>query len=186
MIGARATRRFTVDEYQRMGEAGILPEDERVELIEGEILTMAALGGPHVSCVIRLEAGFGRSAPGRFMVSTQNPVRLSSDSAPQPDVAILRVKPDFYAVGLPAPEDVLLLIEVADSSLGFDRGTKLPLYAAASIPDVWIVNLNADCVEVYRQPEGEHYREQRVYRRGETLTPVALPELAFPIASILG
>ena len=113
-------------------------------------------------------------------------MRLPPDSAPQPHVAILRIRPDYFANDLPGPEDVLLLIEVADTSLGYDRGTMLPLYAAAGIIEVWIANLNDACVEVYRRPEAGDYRDQRVFRRGDTVTPVALPDLEFPVEAMLG
>jgi Uma2 family endonuclease len=186
VVQARVTRRFSVDEYDRMVEAGILREDERIELIEGEIIQMAAVGGPHVSCVIRLTDELSQWSAGRFMVSVQNPVRLGPHSEPEPDIAILRRRSALYTAGLPGPEYVLLLIEVADSSLGYDRGTKLPLYAAAGIPEVWIANLTAECVEVYRRPQGGRYLDQRVHHRGETLTPEALPDVALPVLSILG
>lgn len=179
-------RRFTVDEYECMGRAGILHEDDRVELLDGEVIVMAAVGSRHVACVMDLAEWFTLRSTGRARVSVQNPVRLSSGSEPEPDIAILRLRPDRYIQALPGPEDVLLLIEVADTSLRYDRETKLPLYAAAGIPEVWIVDLESERVLVYRSPRGGGYQYAAVVERGGTLTPESFPALVLPIDDILG
>lgn len=178
-------RRFTVDEYHRMIEAGVLCEGERVELINGEILHMAAFGGQHVLCVNRCNFWFSRNLGADAIVSIQNPVTLSNDGEPEPDVVILRFREDFYG-GVPRAEHVLLLIEVADSSLLFDRRTKLPLDAGAGIPEVWIANLRDTVIEVYRDPHGDHYQTLFTAGRDGSITPVMLPHLTVPVQALLG
>jgi Uma2 family endonuclease len=135
-------RRFTVDEYYCMAEAGILHEDDRVELIEGDIIAMAAIGNRHMSCVKRLNRLFNERLGRRVVVSVQDPIRLSRRTEPQPDVALLRPRDDFYAPGHPGPDDVLLVVEVVDTSLPYDR-RKLRLYARAGIPCVWLAILSS-------------------------------------------
>ena len=187
-VGTKPTlahRRFTVDEYHRMGEAGILREDDRVELIEGEILEMAAIGGRHAACVNDLAEWFITRLAGRAIVSIQNPVRLPPSSEPEPDLMLLRARADRYREALPGPEDVLLIAEVADTTLHYDRGTKLPLYAAAGIAEVWLVDLERRRVLVYRRPADDMYGETAIAEQG-TLTPLAFPDLALPLADILG
>ncbi len=178
-------RLFTVDEYQRMGEAGIIHEDERVELIDGEILKLSPIGGPHIWCINKATLVFVVRLQGRAFVSIQNPVRLSDMSEPQPDVVVLRIPADPNAAEVPTAADVLLLIEVADSSLAYDRGEKLPRYAAAGIPEVWIADLNRARIEVYRDPAGDQYRSTAAVERGGVLTPLAFPDIAIPCDEIL-
>jgi Uma2 family endonuclease len=163
--------RFTVHDYHRMGEAGILQEDERVELIEGEIVEMAAIGTRHFSCVNRmLVMGVGDAA----VVSVQNPVRLNEHTEPQPDITVIR--PRDYTESLPVPDDVLLLMEVSDTTLPYDRNVKLPLYACAGIGEVWSVNLPAKTIEQYTDPSGDGYRRVDHKRGGQELQPAALPD----------
>lgn len=178
-------RRFTVDEYHRMGEAGILHEDDRVELIRGEIVQMTAIGSRHAACVARLNELFVRGVSGRAVVWPQNPVLLLPDSEPQPDVVLLR-RADFYASRRPEGNDVLLLVEVADTSLRYDRRVKLPLYAERGIREFWIVDLEGQCVDVYRQPTGEGYRQNSRITRGTPLSPETFPDIVLSIATILG
>jgi Uma2 family endonuclease len=149
---AGCRRLFNVDEYYRMAEFGIVREDERLELLEGEIIEMPPIGSHHSGAVNRLTALLTGRIGSQAIVSVQNPLRLSDVSSPQPDCALLQPRPDFYTGSHPVPEDVLLLIEVADRSLDTDQQVKLPLYARASIPEVWIVALNDDAIEVYRGP----------------------------------
>lgn len=186
-MAVHASRKlFSVDEYHRMAEAGIFSEDDRVELIEGEIVEMAAIGNRHATCVRRLNHYFNRYVGTQeALVDVQDPVRLSNRSEPQPDLVLLRYREDFYAAGPPAPEDVLLLIEVADSSLFFDRSTKVPLYARSGVREVWVINLDADEIEVYRQSSETGYGEVRRFRKGDTLFPEALPKLVLEVASLL-
>ena len=180
-------RLFSIDEYHRMAEAGIFSEDDRVELIEGEIVQMTAIGNPHATCVRRLNRLFTGSPLGsRVIVDVQNPVRLGTYSEPQPDLTLLRYRDDFYASGTPAAEDVLLLVEVADSSLRYDREVKAPLYAELGIPEHWLVDVTAGVIEVYRQPQQGRYQYIRRFHRGETISLEAFPETTFSVDSILG
>jgi Uma2 family endonuclease len=177
--------RFTVDDYEGMIESGILDENDRVELIDGEIIEMAAVGGQHAACVNDLAEWFILRLQGRAIISIQNPVRLRPRSEPEPDIMLLRPRGDRYRQGLPGPEDVLLIIEVSDSTLHFDRGTKLPLYAAAGIPEVWIVDLERRRVLVHRQPDGDLYREAVVVDDG-SLSPLAFPDATLRLDEIFG
>jgi len=167
--------RFSVDEYEQMIEHGILTENDRVELIRGRIIDKIPIGDPHASCVNRLNRLLGRAFGDDALVTIQNPIRLS-DSEPEPDVALVRPREDFYLRGKPRPTDILLLIEVADTTLEFDREQKLPMYAEAGIAEYWIVNLNDECLEVHRQPLPDgRYRDVRALRRGEEIDVAALP-----------
>ncbi|MDR7554009.1 MAG: Uma2 family endonuclease [Armatimonadota bacterium] len=176
-------RRFTVDEYERMALAGILSEDDRVELIEGEIVEMTPIGSRHADVVTRLTMLLARAVGDRALVSVQNPVRLDRYSEPQPDLTVLR--PGSYAARHPEPSDVLLLIEVADATGRYDRGVKLPLYARAGVPEVWIVDLQAHAVEQYRAPAPDGYREVTRHRPGDRLAPEALPDLVVSVEAVL-
>ena len=177
-------RRFTVHDYHRMGEAGILHEDDRVELIEGEIVEMAAIGTRHFTCVNGLTRLLVREAGDAAIVSVQNPVRLDEHTEPQPDLTVLRVRD--YRESLPTPEDVLLLIEVSDTTLAYDRGVKLPLYARAGIREVWIVDLPGEVIERHTDPSVDGYRSSERARRREEIKSAALPELAFRVEAVLG
>jgi Uma2 family endonuclease len=178
-------RRFTVHDYYAMADAGILDEDDRVELIEGDIVEMASIGSQHAACVDRLNR-FLQAAGESAVVRVQNPVRLSDLTEPQPDLALLRPRDDFYAAAHPGPADTMLIVEVSHSTLGHDREIKLPLYATAGIPEVWIVNPEDDVVEVYRDPvRGRYARQERVGRDG-VLQPLALPSLQIPVGRVLG
>ena len=179
-------RRFTVAEYDRLAEAGILTEDDRVELIDGEIIGMSPIGRWHASTVVRLTAIFVRVAGDSAHVSVQNPLHLSEDSEPQPDLMLLRPKPDFYASGHPKPEDVLLLVEIADSSAEYDREVKLPRYARAGIPEVWLFGFENDAIAVYLDPASEGYRTVTFRRRGEWLSPLAFSGRELAVAELLG
>jgi Uma2 family endonuclease len=182
-----AAHRFTVDEYHRMGEAGVFHEDDRVELVDGQIVEMSPIGVSHAACVTRLNQAFAAlAARGRATVGVQNPAVLGRHEEPQPDIAVLHYRRDGYGEAHPGPGDVFLLVEVADSSLGYDRGTKLPLYARSGVPEVWLVNLPGDVVEVFRQPREGRYRDERTARRGETIAPLAFPDLELRCDDILG
>ena len=186
MTEALTRRRFTVDEYQRMGEAGIIHEDERVELIDGEIVMMAAIGGRHVQTVNNANELFVVPLAGRAVVSVQNPVVLSERGEPQPDLVIFRRHPDLYVANRPpAAADALLVLEVADSSLAYDRDVKLPRYAAAGIPEVWIVDLHAHAIRIYRDPMGEGYRTSIVAGSGDVVAPAAFPDVRLAVDAII-
>ena len=186
MQTAATRRRLTTDEYQRMGEAGILHEDERVELIEGELVALTPIGSEHMGAVIRVSKWFERAIGDRVLVSVQNPVRLSVHSEPLPDVVLLRLRDDFYTGALPGAADVLLLVEVADTSLRYDRNVKLPLYAQAGIVEVWIVDARRRRVTAYRDPSPEGYRQTLTLTRRATLAPLAFPDLTLRWEDIFG
>src|SRR3954471_14581118 len=154
----RRPYRFTVDQYHQMGEAGVFRPEDRVELIDGEIIAMNPISDPHAGGVNRLNQAFIERLARRALVAPQNPVRLTLHDEPQPDLAILRFRADFYASLGPRPEDVLLLIEVSDSSVSYDRRVKAPLYASNGIPEYWVVDLGRGQVVVYRDPSPEGYR----------------------------
>jgi len=144
--------RYTVEDYERMGAAGILGEDDRVELIEGEIIDMPPIGSPHGGSVNRIAQKLTLAVGDRAIVAVQNPIRLDDFSEPQPDIALLKPREDFYAARHPTPDDVLMLIEVAETSIRYDRDKKLPLYARAGIPEVWLVDIKAGRITRYRDP----------------------------------
>jgi hypothetical protein len=177
--------RFTVGQYYRMAETGVLAPDARVELLDGEIIDMSPIGPPHGGITNRLTRFFVRRARGRWLVAVQNPVRLDEHSEPQPDLMLLKPAPDDYTSRHPRPEDVLLLIEVADTSLGYDRNEKLPAYGRAGLPEVWIVNLQDENLELYREPNPAGYASTTVVRPGETACPLAFPDAAVDVAALL-
>jgi Uma2 family endonuclease len=178
-----APHRFTVDEYHRMGEAGILHDDDRVELIAGEIVQMPPIGSDHAWVVTRIARLFERAC-GDLVVWSQNPVILSVEDEPQPDLALVEALPNLYRKAHPGPAELLLVVEVADTSLAFDRHQKLPRYALAGIPEVWIVDLGGDRILVFRSPKDGRYEVERVVSRGEQLSPLALPALAIGPADL--
>ncbi len=179
-------RRFTVVEYHRMGEAGILREDDRVELIDGEIVQMTPIGSRHAACVKRLNQLFARAVGDQAVVSVQDPIAIPPESEPQPDLALLRPRADFYASGHPGPADVLLVVEVADTSAPFDRGVKIPLYARAGIPEVWLVDLITDTVEVHRRSSGGRFADVQRHGRAGRVECEAFPDLDLSIDKLLG
>ena len=181
----QASRRlFTVHEYYRMAEAGIFGEDDRVELLSGEIVEMTPIGSRHAAAVSRLIHVFTARLSGTAILRVQDPLRLDNYSEPQPDLAIVRLRQDFYRDAHPDAADVLLLIDVADTSGDIDRTVKIPLYARSGIAEVWVVDLNAGHVEVYRGPEGDRYVQHDTVGRGSSLRPSALPETKLYAATL--
>ncbi|MDT7922750.1 MAG: Uma2 family endonuclease [Thermus sp.] len=169
-----ATRyRFRVEEFERAFQG--VPH---VELLRGEVYQMSPIGPKHVHKVAQLDARLQETLRGKAVVLVQSPLRLSEDSEPEPDLMVLKPPLDRYREKLPTPEDVLLLVEVADTSLEFDREAKLPLYAEAGIPEVWLVNLKENLLEVYRDPRGGRYREIRLLSPEEEVSPTLLPEVS--------
>lgn len=179
-----ARYRFSVDEYELMGEAGIFGEDDRVELIDGEIIAMNAIGTPHMRCVNRLNRLLVLGVGDHGIVSPQNPVLLSRHDEPQPDLVVYRPEAD-QRPGKPVPKDVLLLIEVSDTSLSFDRNVKLPRYAQFGVPETWIVDLNGRLITRYSEPAGDGYRVAVSFRPGETIASTTLAMLQFAVNDIL-
>ena len=177
-------RRFTVEEYYRLADVGILASDERVELLAGEVIEMAAVGSKHAYCVDEFSEKLAPLAlSGLARIRTQNPIRLDNDSHPQPDVAVVVRR--NYADDHPGPEDVLLLIEVADTTVGFDRRHKLPMYALYGVPEVWLADINSRNVEVHDQPIAGGYARTRMVGPGETLAPPGFPDMAIPVGDVM-
>ena len=180
-----ASRKFTVDELVRMADLGILDSDVRVELIDGVLLEMAPTGRPHGNGVSNIARAFWEKCPRNAQVYLGSTVRLSDDTGPQPDVALLRPEASFESENVPRAEDILLVVEVAGSSLRTDRGEKARRYAQSGIPELWIFVLEADEVEVSRQPTPEGYADVQIYRRGDTLTIQELPEVRIAVDELL-
>lgn len=176
-------RLFTVDEYYAMAKHGILKPDERVELLDGEIVPMNPIGTPHSWCVTDLDEIFS-PLRGKVRIRVQNPLRLDDRAEPEPDLVITR--PDVPRNRHPGPTDTLLVIEVADSSLRKDRGQKRRMYARAGIFEYWIVDLNAERIEVHRDPAGSRYRSVRLLGPGDIVSPVFAPDLVVDVSTILG
>lgn len=185
MAVARERWRFTVDDYHRMAGAGIFAEDDRIELIDGEIVRMSPIGDRHAAAVNRGTRVFSRAVGDRALVSVQNPVNLDPYDEPQPDVALLRPRADDYARGKPGPADIFLVVEVADTSLQYDRQVKLQRYAAAGVCETWLLDLPGDALEAHREPRPTGYALIRRYQRGERVAPEALPDVAVAVDDLL-
>jgi Uma2 family endonuclease len=179
-------RLFTTSEYHTMREAGILSEGGRFELIEGEIWEMAPIGSPHAGGVARVDRLLQRALGDDVIVSVQNPLHLDDFSEPEPDLQVLRFRPDFYSEAHPTADDVLFLVEVADSSLEYDRKVKIVLYARHGLSEAWLVNLREDILETYRSPSPRGYLEVRQFRRGKIVSPQAFPEIQVKVDDLLG
>ncbi len=167
-----------------MAKAGILARDERVELVNGEIITMSPIGDRHAYSVDELIEVFPTRLSGRERAICQNPILLDSCRKVQPDVAILKPRDDSYLSGRPGPNDILLLIEVPDTTLEYDRNVKLPMYASTEIPETWIVNIPDRLVEIYTDPYSGEYRGRRVFGHGESVSPSAFPDISIPVSRI--
>jgi len=170
-------RLFSADEYHKMAFTGILSEDDRVELIEGEIVQMSPIGRRHAACVDRLTQLFVRRLGDSAIVRVQNPVSLSCHSEPEPDVTLLRPRADFYASGHPGPDDILLIVEVAETSAQFDREVKIPLYANAGIREVWLIDLSDGAIRVHRSPIASGYERVQTISSGSLPAPLSFPDL---------
>ena len=179
-------RRFTVDEYYALAEAGILAPDERVELLDGEIITMAAIGNRHIFCRRWLNKELVIAIGDLAVVDVQIPVLLDNRNEPEPDFTVLRWRDDHYrASPKGGPADVLLVIEVADTSAGFDRRYKVPLYARHNIPEMWLFDLNRRQVEIYNEPSPDGYERMRIVGMDSSLTPAAFPDITIAVAAVL-
>jgi Uma2 family endonuclease len=185
-ILAPTRHKLSVEDYHKLGDAGVLSEDSRVELIEGELIDMAPIGGSHMRVVNRLTKLLVSAVGDLGVVSVQNPVTLPPHSEPQPDLAILGPGADSTGAGVPHADDVVLLIEVADSTLAYDRSTKLQLYARHGIREVWIVNLPDQVLEMYREPKDGAYRVKLERLKTESASPGALPTVRVDLSEILG
>jgi Uma2 family endonuclease len=177
---------ISVDEYERMGAAGIFSPDARLELLEGGIYEMSPIGSLHAACVDFLAALLIGLAERRFIVRNQNPIRLDDFSEPQPDITLLRWREDYYRDAHPQPADVLLVIEVADSTLNSDRSYKLPLYAKAGIQEAWLVNLTDQTIELYAEPSNGAYQLAKEFKRGEHAQAHTIEGLRVEVAAVIG
>ena len=170
-------RLFTVDEFHQMAEAEIFGEDDRVELLSGEIVEMTPIGSHHAACVSRLNRWLSQHLGDAFILRVQDPVRLDDHSEPQPDLVVAKARADFYRDAHPGPPDVLLVIEVANTSAEVDRVEKVPLYGRSGIPEVWVVDLSTRQVDVYRTPTSGGYVEHETVGLGGSLRPRAIPQI---------
>jgi len=180
------TFRLNISQYHQMSEAGIFSENDKVELINGEIIEMSPIGRRHTACVNRLNSVFSQLLGKKVIVAVQNPILLNNLSEPEPDIALLKPRTDFYESGHPQPQDIFLLIEVADSSLEYDRDVKIPLYASSGITEVWLVDIYQQVIIVYRYPSENGYRDIQTLSRGEKLSISAFPENNLFVDDILG
>lgn len=178
--------RFTRADYHRMAQTGILKPGVRVELIDGEIIEMSPIGSRHMATVNRLMTFLVPRLLGTAIVQVQGPIALGDNGEPEPDLVLRRFRDDFYATAPPTKEATLLVVEVADTSEGYDRRTKGPLYARYGIPELWIVDLNRNRVTRHLDPTPCGYGTTRVFRRGESLSPLAFPNLTIAVDDILG
>ena len=178
-------RLFTIDEYIALAEAGILGPEERVELIDGVVITMPPIGNSHNASVDKSNRNLVISVGTRGIVRTQGSIALNDRTMPQPDLVLLRDRTDFYASQRAGPDDVLLLIEVSDSSAHYDRNVKLPRYAEAGIPEVWIAVIPERIIEVHTEPVDGRYTQMRTFRPGDTIAPGCFPDISLPVSDIL-
>jgi Uma2 family endonuclease len=178
-------RRFTADDYQRMGQAGILSEDDRVELIDGEIVAMTPIGPRHCAAVDRTNRTMVMLAGDQAIVRVQGSVRLDHFTEPEPDLVLLRPRDDFYASAHPGPSDILLIVEVAESSLDYDRDVKGPRYARLRVPEYWLADLEDGQLSCYSRPEGGVYQKVEGFRRGQRVSPTFVPGGSIAVDDLL-
>jgi len=187
MMQIEAIRRpFTVDEYDRMIEVGILGKEDHVELIEGEIIEMSPIGDRHQACVDRATALLVLAFAGKANVRPQGPIRLGDYTKPQPDLILLEPRKDYYASMGPITRNAFLVIEVSDTSIRYDRGPKLGVYARHGVTEVWIEDLTTDKLLVFREPSGATYKTQLTLQGGDTIAALAFPDRVFSVSELLG
>ena len=177
---------FTVDEYYKMAEIGVLSERVRTELINGEVIEVSSMGVAHAAAITRANELFSATFPKRAEVRVQLPLRLSLHSEPEPDLCLVKPRPDYYGTRHPVPADVLLVLEISDFSLRYDREVKLPIYAAAGVVEVWIEDLPNRTLHVFREPQGSGYKTALQFRSDESVSPLAFPEVAFAVSALIG
>lgn len=175
---------FTVKQFHQMAESGILSENERVELIRGEMIDMSPIGRRHAGCVNRLVNLLIQLLGKRIILAPQNPVELNETSEPQPDIALLKPRPDFYRNSHPQPEDIFLLIEMADTTVKYDREVKIPLYAEANIPEVWLVDVNQEIIEVYRNSLEGIYQDVQKLTKNQSLSILAFSDVSIHLSEL--
>lgn len=185
MVTETSKRLFTVHEYHRMVDAGILRENDQVELIRGEVVRMSPIGPPHDAAILRANRALNRIVGDRALVGIQGSIRLDEYDEPQPDICLLRPRDDFYASRHPGPADILVIIEVADSSLKYDQTVKLKLCAETGVPEYWISSIRDECIIAYSDLRGSAYQNMRELKRGETIAPQLLPGCRIPVDDLL-
>ena len=178
--------RLTVHDFHRMGEAGILPVEGRLELIEGEIIAKAPIGSRHAAIVTRANMLFVQAVAGRAIVSVRNPIILGEHSEPEPDLALIQLREDFYALALPRADEVFLIVEVADTTLRYDREIKIPLFARHGIPEVWLIDVEGRTLTVFETPADGRYRNEHRVRPSGALAPKALPGVEVDMSRLFG
>ena len=178
-------RLFSVEEFHQMAHAGVFREDDRVELVNGEVVEIRPVGARHASCVDRLAHAAHVRLESRAIVRVQSPIRLADQSEPQPDLVVLRYRPDFYRDAHPGPNDILLVVEVADTSAAYDREVKVPLYGRAGIPEVWLIDLTAVTIEVYTHPSRQGYDHLVRLVSGDRLRCKSLADLEVTVSDLL-
>ena len=182
-----AKRLLTIDEYYRMADAGVIGREDRVELIRGEVVCLSPISSLQASVVDSAAQHFVESVAGSAIVRVRNPIRLEAQlSEPEPDISLLRPRQDRYRTAHPTPEDILLVVEVSDSSRGYDRGVKLPLYAEAGIPEVWLIAPDEDGIERYADLSEGGYRRMERFQLGDAITPTLLPNAQMQVSALLG
>lgn len=179
------TRKISIETYHKMVEIGVFNEDERIELIRGEIIEMSPVGIKHATCVKKLNQLFAQKLGIKIILGVQDPIKLNDNSEPQPDLVLLKPKSDFYATGHPKPEDILLLIEVSDRSIEYDRQIKIPLYAENKIQEVWLININESLIQVYQNPQGKLYKNITNYQINDTINLTCFPDCQIKVNKVL-
>jgi Uma2 family endonuclease len=175
--------KFTTQEYHLMSEVGMFAKEHRLELIKGEIVKMSPIGRKHCACIAKLQKKFEQILGERIIVWTQNSIHLNSESEPQPDLALLKLRADFYAERLPRPEDILLIIEVADSTISYDRDVKMPLYAEFGITEAWLIEVNAKTLTKYTEPSPKGYKTSHLLELNDA---VLCLDVAIALTDIFG
>jgi len=181
-----AKKLFTVDDYYKMADVGILTPEDRVELIDGEIIEMSPIGNRHLGCVNAATEAFAAAFRGRAIVSVQNPLRLTNYTEPEPDVVLLKPRQDAYRYKRPLAEDALLVLEVADTTLDYDSKVKAPRYAAAGVPEVWIEDLEGNVLLVFRDPAGNGYKTSLTLKPDQSISVRGFPDVVFKVSDLLG
>jgi len=185
MAAEPARHQFTVDDYYRLGEIGVIAANDRVELVCGEIIDMPPIGASHAACVERMHFLLTTRVGPEWQVRSQNPLRLGDRDEPVPDVMVVKARADFYESGHPVTDNVALLVEVSDTTLVYDRGTKAPMYARNGVKEVWIVDINGETVLVYRDPGPGGYRVAEAKHREERISSSVLPDIDIAVSDIL-
>ncbi|MEM9540101.1 MAG: Uma2 family endonuclease [Cyanobacteria bacterium P01_E01_bin.42] len=186
MIAPVLKHKFTGVEYRKMAESGILTPSDRVELIRGEIIEMPPIGTRHAAMTRRMNRLLTERLGDRVLLDVQNPIDLDEFSQPQPDLALLRPREDFYVLAHPQPTDIFLLVEVSNTTIRYDREITIPLYAERGIIEVWLIDIEGEGIEVYRQPTGKGYRSTVQLSRGDRFSMQAFPDIEFAVDEILG